>query len=247
MPLNAISRVIGRGGSNINAIRGATGAHIEVEKQSKGQGERIITLKGSTEATKHAHSLIATLIKDPDVDILQMLPKTNKSSSSSTTLWDKTQLGTKKIAVKALNTSQSTITTSTAQLKTTVVTTSIATTRPTPSVKSRGTSSTTLRATAPRLADRSGAVTVSQSALNTKASAMATSSTGVATGRHATKAVTTIATLTFAAKLTETTNSMPLLTTSTSSSHGFKAKTTSYTLNVAQSMAGPVSPQAQVS
>lgn len=45
VPLNAISRVIGRGGSNINAIRGATGAHIEVEKQSKGQGERIITIK----------------------------------------------------------------------------------------------------------------------------------------------------------------------------------------------------------
>lgn len=45
VPLNAISRVIGRGGSNINAIRTATGAHIEVEKQSKGQGERTITLK----------------------------------------------------------------------------------------------------------------------------------------------------------------------------------------------------------
>ncbi|KRT80913.1 Ankyrin repeat-containing protein, partial [Oryctes borbonicus] len=45
VPLNAISRVIGRAGSNINAIRGATGAHIEVEKQSKGQGERIITIK----------------------------------------------------------------------------------------------------------------------------------------------------------------------------------------------------------
>jgi predicted RNA-binding protein YlqC (UPF0109 family) len=45
VPPNAISRVIGRGGSNINAIRGATGAHIEVEKQSKCQGERIITIK----------------------------------------------------------------------------------------------------------------------------------------------------------------------------------------------------------
>lgn len=45
VPLNAISRVIGRGGSNINAIRSATGAHIEVEKQGKGQGERIITIK----------------------------------------------------------------------------------------------------------------------------------------------------------------------------------------------------------
>lgn len=112
VPLNAISRVIGRGGSNINAIRGATGAHIEVEKQSKGQGERIITIKyvfgiyfvfnltlsfnyyrGSAEATKQAHNLIAALIKDPDVDILTMLPKTTKTISSSTTLWDKTQIG----------------------------------------------------------------------------------------------------------------------------------------------------------
>lgn len=81
--------MIGRGGSNINAIRGATGAHIEVEKQSKGQGERIITIKGSAEATKQAHSLIGTLIKDPDVDILSMLPKTTKTVITSS-LWDKT-------------------------------------------------------------------------------------------------------------------------------------------------------------
>ncbi|OXU32163.1 hypothetical protein TSAR_012292 [Trichomalopsis sarcophagae] len=35
VPPNAISRVIGRGGSNINTIRAATGAHIEVEKQTR--------------------------------------------------------------------------------------------------------------------------------------------------------------------------------------------------------------------
>lgn len=45
MGAHAISRVIGRAGSNINAIRAATGAHIEVDKQTKGQGERIITIK----------------------------------------------------------------------------------------------------------------------------------------------------------------------------------------------------------
>ena len=87
VPLNAISRVIGRGGSNINAIRAATGAHIEVEKQGKTQGDRSITIKGVAEATKHAHSLISTLIKDPDADILSMLPRNNfqpvKSSSSN--------------------------------------------------------------------------------------------------------------------------------------------------------------------
>lgn len=87
VPLNAISRVIGRGGSNINAIRCATGAHIEVEKQSKGQGERIITIKGSTEATRQAHHLIAALIKDPEVDILTMLPKATKQAATAT--WDK--------------------------------------------------------------------------------------------------------------------------------------------------------------
>uniref|UniRef100_A0A0A9WC50 Ankyrin repeat and KH domain-containing protein 1 n=1 Tax=Lygus hesperus TaxID=30085 RepID=A0A0A9WC50_LYGHE len=87
VPLNAISRVIGRGGSNINAIRTATGAHIEVEKQSKGQGERIITLKGSPEATKQAHSLIAALVKDPEVDILQILPKS--ANKSAVAVWEK--------------------------------------------------------------------------------------------------------------------------------------------------------------
>lgn len=45
VPPNAISRVIGRGGSNINTIRTATGAHIEVDKQNKTGGERIITIR----------------------------------------------------------------------------------------------------------------------------------------------------------------------------------------------------------
>lgn len=49
--------------------------------------------RGASDVTKQAHSLIATLIKDPDVDILQMLPKNNKIAPSGTTLWDKTQMG----------------------------------------------------------------------------------------------------------------------------------------------------------
>lgn len=44
VPANAISRVIGRGGMNINAIRESSGAHIEVEKQ-KGQGERTVIIR----------------------------------------------------------------------------------------------------------------------------------------------------------------------------------------------------------
>lgn len=42
---HSIARVIGRGGSNINAIRESSGAHIEVEKQQKGQTDRLITIR----------------------------------------------------------------------------------------------------------------------------------------------------------------------------------------------------------
>lgn len=80
VPTYAISRVIGRAGSNINAIRAATGAHIEVEKQGKTQNDRWITIKGSAEATKQAFVLITALIVDPEVDILQMLPKVNSNA-----------------------------------------------------------------------------------------------------------------------------------------------------------------------
>ena len=44
VPSSAISRVIGRAGCNINAIREVSGAHIELDKQ-KGAGERAITIK----------------------------------------------------------------------------------------------------------------------------------------------------------------------------------------------------------
>ncbi|KAK9891834.1 hypothetical protein WA026_016633 [Henosepilachna vigintioctopunctata] len=155
VPLNAISRVIGRGGSNINAIRGATGAHIEVEKQSKGQGERGITIKGTPESMKHAHSLITALIKDPEVDILQMLPKALKSNTSTTTLWDKTQLGTKKVSGKV---STSAATTSTTQKvekivsSTSTVLPSSAVTKPvfTATTKTKVSNSPNIRNTAPR-------------------------------------------------------------------------------------------------
>lgn len=51
---SAIARVIGRAGSNINAIREATNAHIEVEKMTtkREQATRMITIKGTAEAIK---------------------------------------------------------------------------------------------------------------------------------------------------------------------------------------------------
>lgn len=77
VPVHAISRVIGRAGGNINAIRAVTGAYIEVEKQGGSQNDRSIAIKGTLESTELARLLIAVLIKNPDIDILRMLPNIN--------------------------------------------------------------------------------------------------------------------------------------------------------------------------
>ncbi|XP_064628158.1 ankyrin repeat domain-containing protein 17-like isoform X2 [Lineus longissimus] len=89
VPAAAITRVIGRNGCHINAIREVTGAHIEVDKQ-KGSGDKIVTIKGSADSTRQAHNLVASLIKDPDMELTEILPKTKNrpqpvgvSSSSS--------------------------------------------------------------------------------------------------------------------------------------------------------------------
>ncbi|XP_054773946.2 ankyrin repeat domain-containing protein 17-like isoform X1 [Lytechinus pictus] len=111
VPANAISRLIGRGGCNINAIRDATGAHIDVDRQNKGN-ERTINIKGSADATRQAHHLISALIKDPDEDLSKLVAKIKKSvapaaipitmftlasssSTSTTTSSSSSQAGTK--------------------------------------------------------------------------------------------------------------------------------------------------------
>lgn len=72
VPANAISRVIGRGGCNINTIREVSGAHIEVEKQ-KGQGDRMVIIRGSADATRHAHQLITVLSKETEKELTEII------------------------------------------------------------------------------------------------------------------------------------------------------------------------------
>eukprot|EP00095_Tigriopus_kingsejongensis_P010708 maker-scaffold179_size282488-snap-gene-1.25 protein:Tk10708 transcript:maker-scaffold179_size282488-snap-gene-1.25-mRNA-1 annotation:"ankyrin repeat and kh domain-containing protein 1" len=74
VPSNAISRVIGRGGCNINAIRELSGAHIEVEKQSsKGGVDRTILIKGSADATRQANTWIQEIINSPEKDMADII------------------------------------------------------------------------------------------------------------------------------------------------------------------------------
>ena len=75
---SAISRVIGRGGNNINAIRELSGAHIEVEKQGKGGAvgsDRTILIKGSADATRQASTWINSVIANPDKDLSEIIGK----------------------------------------------------------------------------------------------------------------------------------------------------------------------------
>lgn len=72
VPANVISRVIGRGGCNINQIREWSGAHIEVEKQ-KGQNDRMITIRGSADATRIAHIMI-TALAESDQELEELIP-----------------------------------------------------------------------------------------------------------------------------------------------------------------------------
>ncbi|KAM9329753.1 ankyrin repeat domain-containing protein 17 [Gastrophryne carolinensis] len=82
VPSTVISRVIGRGGCNINAIREFTGAHIDIDKQKDKTGDRIITIRGGTESTRQATHLINALIKDPDKEIDELIPKNRLKASS---------------------------------------------------------------------------------------------------------------------------------------------------------------------
>ncbi|XP_064917735.1 ankyrin repeat domain-containing protein 17 isoform X4 [Columba livia] len=83
VPSTVISRVIGRGGCNINAIRECTGAHIDIDKQKDKTGDRIITIRGGTESTRQATQLINALIKDPDKEIDELIPKNRLKSSAA--------------------------------------------------------------------------------------------------------------------------------------------------------------------
>nr|CAD2162232.1 unnamed protein product [Meloidogyne enterolobii] len=74
---SSIPRVIGRGGSNVNTIREATGAHVEVEKQClrKEQTTRKITIKGSPEAVKNAIMMIDLLMKDHNMLVTDIVDR----------------------------------------------------------------------------------------------------------------------------------------------------------------------------
>ncbi|XP_062309106.1 ankyrin repeat and KH domain-containing protein 1-like isoform X4 [Osmerus eperlanus] len=77
VPASVVSRIMGRGGCNITAIQDVTGAHIDVDKQKDKNGERMITIRGGTESTRHAVQLINALIQDPAKELEDLIPRTH--------------------------------------------------------------------------------------------------------------------------------------------------------------------------
>ena len=116
VPSNAISRVIGRGGFNINAIRELSGAHIEVEKQSKGQGDRTILIKGSADATRLANQWISAIIASPDKDLADIVGRQQYKQLSTATL-SKSSVVVSKTVVKTTTTTATTVKGKTAEVK----------------------------------------------------------------------------------------------------------------------------------
>jgi len=127
VPSNAISRVIGRGGSNINAIRELSGAHIEVEKQSKGQGDRTILIKGSAEATRLANTWISAIIASPDKDLAEIVGRQQYKTLSSVNLNKTTMVVTKTVTRVTVTTTAGLHKSKSADIKKTISATAITT------------------------------------------------------------------------------------------------------------------------
>ncbi|KAK6746821.1 hypothetical protein RB195_000214 [Necator americanus] len=88
---SVIARVIGRGGANINAIREATGASIEVEKQSavrRDQHDRQICIRGTQETVRNATLMINGLITDNEISVTDVIRQVLRGNASSTTSVD---------------------------------------------------------------------------------------------------------------------------------------------------------------
>ncbi|TKR69593.1 hypothetical protein L596_021733 [Steinernema carpocapsae] len=87
-----IGRVIGRSGANINAIRDATNASIDIQKLStREDGRRTVTVRGGRKAVGKAVGIIELMLKDHDANVETVItrvlegptPSRRSSSSSS--------------------------------------------------------------------------------------------------------------------------------------------------------------------
>ncbi|CAD5219398.1 unnamed protein product [Bursaphelenchus okinawaensis] len=104
---NTVARIIGRGGQNINAIREATDAHIEVEKIAtrREQSTRTIAVKGPYDVAKAAVIMIDLLIRDSETPVNDIIKRVTRSRSRSSTYAHSQALSSYRNTVPSSNTS----------------------------------------------------------------------------------------------------------------------------------------------
>jgi len=85
VPAKAISRIIGRAGCNINAIREATGAQVDLDKL-KNSADAVVTIRGAADPVREAHDLVIALIRESDKDIDQLIPQMKKQTTVAVTI-----------------------------------------------------------------------------------------------------------------------------------------------------------------
>lgn len=87
VPARAVSRVIGRAGCNINAIREHTLARIDLDKL-KTSDDAIVTIRGLTDQVNQAAELILGLIRESDKDIDQLIAALKSSNGNGQSRYD---------------------------------------------------------------------------------------------------------------------------------------------------------------
>lgn len=95
-----MARIIGRNGANINTVREATGATIEIEKLVRKDDDRMVNVRGTSEAVQNAVNIIQLLISDAEIlinDAVRTVLRGNSSVASSVS-----SEGTSKSAVDSI-------------------------------------------------------------------------------------------------------------------------------------------------
>lgn len=85
VPARAVSRVIGRAGCNINAIREFSGAKIDLDKV-KYSDDAVVTIRGANDGVNKAAELIQALIRESDKDIEQLITAFKQQQTTGATL-----------------------------------------------------------------------------------------------------------------------------------------------------------------
>ena len=84
VPARAVSRVIGRAGCNINAIREFSGAKIDLDKV-KYSDDAVVTIRGANDGVNKAAELIQALIRESDKDIEQLITAFKQQQTTGAT------------------------------------------------------------------------------------------------------------------------------------------------------------------